>query len=53
MCGCWTRGRPVQTVEQSHFFNGFAGGGGGFFPSLSFFSQLTEQGNIFYDNRFK
>lgn len=24
-----------------------------FFPPLSFFSQQTEQGNIFYDNRFK
>lgn len=53
MCGCWVWGRPVQTVEQPHFFNGFAGGGGVFFPFVFFSPQQTAQGNVFYDNRFK
>lgn len=45
------RGRLVQTVEQSHGFNGFGGGGGVSSPSslsFFFFFQQTTQGNIFY-----
>lgn len=46
--GVLVRGRLVQTVEQSHVFNGFIGGGGvSFASSLSFFPQQTVQGNIF------
>lgn len=53
--GVLVRGRLIQTVEQSHVFNGFGGGGGVPSPSsLSFFPPNKLHRVIFFgDYRFE